>query len=826
MNFTKTGIIWIAVAAAAVGQVTRVKPSSKTRLVIDAESRRYAAGAPVSGEFHLVVGVLAHSLQLRVEGSGALAGSATSMAIVGPSRGPESRSVPFEWKPTPGEGSATVTVDVLTANGKVIDRVSRVLYILNDGTGTSVSSASETGALRRKLENAANSTKPFDAQSIATRGRMITSTPVVGRVVGPVEAPSAAEKRLQELLGQKRAESKPDPASVSDGRVTLTGRICWTDAGNQRHGLPMATVEVRVPANATSTLVATASTNATGEYAVSFASAIAGLGVFIRVLARSSVAEVMPDDGSTDPYRIDSPVIELTGPSMTVNLTSGNGSDSDAAFSVHHALVMMGGYASSLAGQLPARIVARFPTEQSTSLFDGTALHILRQDKWDWDVIGHEYGHYFQELHRFVDHPGGAHAFGQHNATAYGKDAGLRLAWGEGWATFFAIAGQVAMNASTLGIANVGDTRYQDTEDSALDEDLEPMTGVGEDDEASVAASLWDIVDAASDGADMISMNARDLFVAFKAARPTTIGTAWAALAGMAQFATRSEIGAVLGQCRVAPEQVRDPGTTSDATTPPRFAWKRNGGGDLNPLDSFEIEFFKGSDADPFFEKALGDTDTYTPSAEEWQRIKSGGSVKWVIEGRSSKPPTTPSGALGYWSGSGALSSSRTDALKAPHSATEPPIAAPSDTRPNDPDQVVSVIIHPGKPGAPKEVIEVATRDARSQVFVTRIDPHGRILESESRPLDQATADRIWKFVEQEQIFSFAPVERESGAADYGLRQVRLQRRHKSATQAGSHDIVWKRPLENGDALNQLIKSVGATQREARTKVNLQYFPE
>ena len=70
-----------------------------------------------------------------------------------------------------------------------------------------------------------------------------------------------------------------------------------------------------------------------------------------------------------------------------------------------------------------------------------------------WDVIGHEYGHHVQKCYGLTSNPGGNHAIGSNNIDAQydikkddnitrkytlkeSKDRGLKLAWGEGCATY------------------------------------------------------------------------------------------------------------------------------------------------------------------------------------------------------------------------------------------------------------------------------------------------------------------------------------------------------------------------------------------------------
>ena len=52
-------------------------------------------------------------------------------------------------------------------------------------------------------------------------------------------------------------------------------------------------------------------------------------------------------------------------------------------------------------------------------------------DEYDDVVLGHEYGHFVMQKYSVSDSPGGGHSSNDRVAPA--------LAWGEGWATFFAL---------------------------------------------------------------------------------------------------------------------------------------------------------------------------------------------------------------------------------------------------------------------------------------------------------------------------------------------------------------------------------------------------
>jgi hypothetical protein len=446
--------------------------------------------------------------------------------------------------------------------------------------------------------------------------------------------------------------------------ISVTGSAQWTDSGGATHPIPAAVVEIRSTAQAdTDPALATTTTDDSGNYtapSVNFDNT-GGAQVFARIFARSAIADVQRDTG--DPlagktYSIDSSPVAVAGAgNITIPTRTANNTDvGEQVFSIHTALVWDGRYDAYLQGSNLAQLVVKFPTlTRTTSVFTSTgpALHILKLDRWDWDVVGHEYGHYVQASGKFVSSKDGAHSFMQ--ATA--KPNGPGVAWSEGFATFFSIMGQRTESESTLSVPNVGDTHYQDTEDSTLDVPLDTGTGVGELDEYSVAASLYHL--AAGDQG--VTISDKTMFADFIADKPTTMGAAWDSLAKNASGQQRSLIAHVLGLQKVAPVELTPKDSDKSSTGAiPTFTWDKNGSND------FQIQFFT-SDFKTVIDTTadLGDVATFTPSAAEWMKIFDGHStVKWVVEGKNTDAPETPGGVPDatfggtldrYWSSAGTL---------------------------------------------------------------------------------------------------------------------------------------------------------------------------
>lgn len=601
----------------------------------------------------------ADGLDVAVEGDGALSLHPFSEVV-------QERAHTLEFAVRPlaaGTGSLTITARALDDAGEVLYWRRIQLYsLVEDGVIWS-SSSSLTDVRMRRLEYLAPHKVLASEEHRRELADILTARPVEDSVPRPVVPLTPHQRKLERAFeGLARVEELPVTAAPKGAvSIDVEGVVQWTDRNGGVHPLPRATVEIRDDDVIGSNLITTTTTDSAGRYAASFSHDDGALqgdpDVFVRVLARSPVADLKPEGIFADTYRMDSSVQADTpdGSMLTINLTAGNTDDNETVFSVHHALVAIGGYASNLTGRLPSRITTRFPTTSGTSRFTGSELHILRLDRWDWDVIHHEYGHYVMNIGGFVNNPGGGHS-SRDNLTARrgSKDIGIRLAWGEGWPTFFGLAGQSASGMATLGVPNVGDTRYQDTEDSSIDDDLETRTGLGEDNELSVAAVLWDLFDTRSDGLDEVRLSDRSLYLLLRSAGPVHVGGAWEAFAAPQDNRGKALLGAAFAQSDIAPELTGpdDNVTLTAGAAPPTFTWLKNGGGTPNPHNDFTIKFYTNDFSTVIFEKTLGDTNRFTPTAAELATILGSGTpVKWIVEGRDTRAPVTPGGALDfYWS--------------------------------------------------------------------------------------------------------------------------------------------------------------------------------
>lgn len=659
--------VLLLTASSLIAITAQAKPTPPIEIVVEAPLR--ADGTFVDTAVHARFIEETFAARVKIQGTGVAETSPFVKELPGPWLPGAEYVLPWQVRASRnGDGSLRVTIEGLDEQGHVRFSRTRELFTLAEPGILWSSDSSPTDLAFRRLADLTSRNAISDDESEAIRREVITAHAPADRYPRPSEAWTPLEKNIQRAFANASTPKVRSEGVIPQSAVTITvrGRVQWTDRNGKAHGLPMAVLEIRDDDVVGSQLIQTTATDPAGNYTSTFTYDDGVLqgnpDIFVRVFARSPVADIKPDTSGGSTYRLESPVTnEVAGGStVTINLTAGNSSDSERAFSVHHALVVIGAYAGMLSGKTPTTIDTRFPTTRSTSMFTGTQLHILRADWSDWDVIHHEYGHNLMAIAGFQQNPGGSHSSDTNLAVTRGsKDIGTRLAWGEGWPTYFGISGQQVMGAAGLGIPDVGDAHYQDSDDANININLETSTGLGEDNEVSVMAALWDLFDGSSDGADAVSMSDGALFTAFRNSGCKTVGGAWDSIAASATPLQRTKLGAVFAQAKIGPE-LTDPADNVKLTASgpiPTFRWKRNGGGSSNPLNDFKIEFFKSDFSASVFAKDLGDTDHFVPTASEIATILAGGTpVKWVVEGKNTSSPVSPGGTLArYWSGARTL---------------------------------------------------------------------------------------------------------------------------------------------------------------------------
>ena len=462
-------------------------------------------------------------------------------------------------------------------------------------------------------------------------------------------------KATQDFITRSHKPSAQRSVSRNAINVTVSGKVQWKDTDGGLHPLPAAKVEVlHDPSSGDDVVMATTTTQADGTYTVPavYDNNSELPNIFVKISAVSTIARVLPATSGAKAYFAKSATQAgvADGTNMTVNLDIDNSTTAGQSFSIHHALVVAGTYIAQLNGNAPALIDVKFPSNGSH--FNGD-IHLLAGDKWDWDVIHHEYGHYIMDAYNFEQNPGGSHSFSQNLSEVHGKGKGLRLAWGEGWPTFFGTAAQHALNTSSLNIPKVGDLNYDDTEDATISYSLETTTGTGEDNEQSVSTVLWDLYDDKNDG-ESTQYSGVDLFKLAKSNSVFYISQFWDALVSGKSYEEKSRAGKTFGLNKIAPV-ISAPANASELAEGLTFSWTPNGGGPTHKLDEFTLKFFDVDLSIVLKTITVSGATSYTLTADDVNSFNTDATyIKWIVEGSNSKDPVTPS-TTDYWSHYGTL---------------------------------------------------------------------------------------------------------------------------------------------------------------------------
>ena len=438
---------------------------------------------------------------------------------------------------------------------------------------------------------------------------------------------SEADAVREQILGSTTSAESVTPGSCVD--LCVSGTVLWTDSEGGTHPVDRAPVQVRDQDAGQDPVVATVTTDAAGHFDATINNVDAEGGardVYVRVLADGP--------GFTIPQHIDSAVNAdvPTGSTVTADLTANNTLDNNTAFAIHASLVFAGDEIVLQNGQLFQTVPVVFP-DPDGSFYDGTSLHILALDRWDWDVSLHEYGHFVADQLNIEANPGGQHSGSDNLSDSRGsKTIGLPLAWGEGWPTFYAVS-TLHERAAAAGIPNVGDTVYQDTEDQVVTDDLEVNARLGEDNERTNMNILWDLYDSVDDGLDSVGLGNTVMWDTIDGGDPHVLTDVYRLFGGSGNEQTSC----IFSQMNVSPK-IRQSTVLDEASRTVR--WLRgNGGSHRN--DSFTVTFRDGDGALLFRSRTVNQT-SLTPGPAKWAAIMAataGSALQVQVVGRQTDAP-------------------------------------------------------------------------------------------------------------------------------------------------------------------------------------------
>lgn len=263
---------------------------------------------------------------------------------------------------------------------------------------------------------------------------------------------------------------------------------------------PIRLADVEVVRAADGAVLASTATDSVGVFSLTFANS-AGPGVYVRVLSRtaSPLVNIAVSDTADNLYAVTGATFneraDLSSISLTAPVVTSNGEAVGGAFHIMDLFIDGSEFVQNLSGQVPPLVTAQWEIGTGGTYYDtdldqinvtgGSGLQTGDHDEYDDAVLLHEYGHHIAKYYSKDDSPGGVHSLD-------GNTQDVRLAWSEGWATFFA--------GAVLASPNYVDTVGGDPpSNSASTFDLETRaTGsllIYTTSEAAVATVLWDIFD-------------------------------------------------------------------------------------------------------------------------------------------------------------------------------------------------------------------------------------------------------------------------------------------------------------------------------------------
>lgn len=333
--------------------------------------------------------------------------------------------------------------------------------------------------------------------------------------------------------------------TIADSTVKVSGDLKWKDGQNKLHNARGVKIELwEDSSSGADVLKFTTNADLAGHYSGSFDTSASGnVDVYLKVFAENSAGFVSPNvDGTNKPVAADTYVIQTPTSSVaagdnTVNRDFGNTTNAERALGVLDMILVGSQFGKDVRGvavaPLPTRFPHSLPPKPNTSFYWSVtdSIYILGDDRWDWDVVGHEYSHYLHQLDALKDSPGGGHTLGVTNipgtaTNANGqKSKGLRLAWSEGEGNYMGVAMQqvnAAANKFPNNLQAFGDSRYSDTIDSTNDFNLETTAGsgmAGEGEEVAIARILWDIGDPKNEAHDRVERGHVQVYKDLVAAR-------------------------------------------------------------------------------------------------------------------------------------------------------------------------------------------------------------------------------------------------------------------------------------------------------------------
>lgn len=456
----------------------------------------------------------------------------------------------------------------------------------------------------------------------------------------------------------------PVLAAATD--INVFGTVQYLDENGIAHPVFGYAVEVRDDDLIGSDLLAIVATDTNGNYDVVVSSDdTGGPDIFVRFRPVNTLIEVRPLGGGS--YVNDTGVTDDVGSGAVLerNITFAATGDGPVG-SVLSGMTYIAVYTREFlnAGVGLAQIPVEFPGSTGAAFYNGSLINMRPNDRFDWDVMHHEYGHYVQDSFNFESNPGGPHNIGECLSVTQGgtpnqnKTLGVTFAWGEGWPTYFGTSGQMRLGLGFTEAPRVGDAVYADTVNGfmgfsyGLDTNSNGLggagdaNGLGEDNEITVQRILYDLFDTNADSRDTVIRDDLAIFDVLRFSGATTLSAGWGLLRASGLVANNADdlaFGAVTTDHAVGPRPLFPDGSAIVTTANPNFSWTAAVGcSNTFAGNDFDLVFY---DADTFAEiltiPNLNTTSTSLSPGQLSTLIAANHDVVWAVEGSNTSAPGT-----------------------------------------------------------------------------------------------------------------------------------------------------------------------------------------
>jgi hypothetical protein len=559
-----------------------------------------------------------------------------------------------------GRAAVTATLNAQDASsGMGYKKQDGVYAITRGGEFRAASGAyitAEMGAIRADLRAGVITEEEADNQTKAA-----VSLPGVWnqgpRPIYDVAPEAEASRSVLEAVRPTNLEPlqpRISPNQIMSGNVTFDGNVSWTASDGSVHpayGTSVTVWEI-IPPFFIPIPVASQATFTDGNYSMN---------VFVPPLTTCFVEFTTSNTWVQVTSVFPLPIPYLTtsgfsfdpagGSTVTNNFLAAN-TGTGPALGLHSMATYEAAFtADRNGGSALGFFPIQWPGSSGAAFYDGIHINMRPLDRYAYDVLFHEWGHYVQDSFNMENGVGGPHNIGDCIADVHNsKSEGVRMSWSEGWPTYWGTTAQRAYGLPGMGIPTVGDVSYTDTEAGNFSYSLENDSGSGEDgfgrgedNELAVQRLLWDVVDSNSDNRDAVGYSDQTLVNIWKNTNVETLSEAWGILRGTLSNAQQLSFGAITTDHLVGPGCS---GPANNAVVSPSanktFSWTANVGCPSSYSgNSFSLRFFTPAGTPVMTIAGLGGTSRMITNGELNTLVAAGHNLKWAVEGSHTGAPAT-----------------------------------------------------------------------------------------------------------------------------------------------------------------------------------------